>query len=137
MSKIKDSKCFGIAWDGTVKECKLCEVSNMCKQKTMANVKQVTASKSATPVASKNDVEEEVAATVEETKPAKATKKAEKKPEAEYSDDMPDFKPMDCDELIELANERGLDIAQFDKYTSAPIKKMRVTMALKKTYQVK
>lgn len=134
MSKIKESKCFGLAWDGTVKECKMCDVANMCKQKTLANVKQVSAKvEKDEPVESKAAVEE---APAEQKKPAKKEKKSAPKAEVTYADDMPDFKPMDCDELLALAKERGIDTAQFDKYTSAPIKKMRVTMALKKSYQV-
>ena len=137
MSKIKDSKCFGIAWDGTVKECKICDVSNMCKQKTMANIKQINSSNNSNSVEdAKEIVNTEEKSKVTE-KPKKAKKEANKTSDKEYQSDMPDFKPMTCEELIDLAKERGIDVAQFDKYTSVPIKKMRLTMALKQTYQVK
>lgn len=154
MKKIKESKCFGIAWDGDVKECKICEVSNICKQKTLGETKQVPTTKPAKP-ATKKAEESETVSTMKpanprpepksnesagEKKSAKptATKKAEsKKAEASYDSEMPDFKPMSVEELLELAKERGLNPAEFDKYTHTNIKKMRVTMALKKTYELK
>ena len=40
------------------------------------------------------------------------------------------------DELLALAEERGLNLSDFDKYTKEGIKRMRITMALKKTYVV-
>ena len=62
--------------------------------------------------------------------PAKAKK------DVKYADDMPDFKAMSVDELCALIDERGGDSKEFDKYTAENIKRMRLTMALKKTYEV-
>lgn len=155
MKKVKDSKCFGIAWDGEVKECKICEVANMCKQRTLGSVKQVppTASKPATKKADKVSTVDTMAPSNPRPEPknqsddvkkpakksaAKSSKKSSKsdKPAVNYAPDMPDFKPMSVDELLALAKDRGLNPAEFDSYTHANIKKMRVTMALKKTYEV-
>ena len=49
---------------------------------------------------------------------------------------MPDFKAMSVDELCSLIDERGGNSKEFDKYTAENIKRMRLTMALKKTYEV-
>ena len=49
---------------------------------------------------------------------------------------MPDFKPMEVEKLIKLEKSRGINPSDFDKYTNVGIKKMRVTMALKKAYEV-
>lgn len=150
MKAVKESRCFGIAYDGDVKECKICEVASLCKQKTLGTAKKAPVTP---PPAKKSDIsndDSKVSSTMapatprpepksqkeaaEEKKPAK--KAASKKPETNYAPDMPDFKPMDVDDLMKLAKERGLNPADFDKYTNAAIKKMRVTMALKKTYEV-
>ena len=148
MTKVKESKCFGIAWDGDVKECKICEVSNVCKQRTLGGVKQAS-SKPAPAKKIEYSADDETVSTMKPSNPRpepkkdtekseKAEKKATKaKTEVKYDDNMPDFKPMSVEELLELAKERGLNPADFDKYTSVPIKKMRVTMALKKTYESK
>ena len=70
-------------------------------------------------------------------KTAKKSAKEKTKDEVTYNSDMPDFKPMSIEDLVELAKERGLNPADFDKYTHTNIKKMRLTMALKKTYESK
>ena len=66
-------------------------------------------------------------------KPVNPTKA---KKDVKYADDMPDFKAMSVDELCSLIDERGGDSKEFDKYTAENIKRMRLTMALKKTYEV-
>ena len=146
VTKVKESKCFGIAWDGDVKECKICEVANLCKQRTLGGTKQAP-SKPAPAKKSDISVDDDKVSTMKPSNPRpepnKDTQKAEKtekkatkaKTEMKYDDNMPDFKPMSVDDLLKLAKERGLNPADFDKYTNANIKKMRVTMALKKTYE--
>lgn len=147
MKKVKESKCFGIAWDGDVKECKICEVAGVCKQRTLGGTKQAPAKPAP---AKKSDIsadDNKVSSTMKPSNPRPEPKKEAEKPEKKttakakaevnYDDDMPDFKPMGVDELLELAKKRGLNPADFDKYTNTNIKKMRVTMALKKTYESK
>lgn len=154
MKKVKESKCFGIAWDGDVKECKICEVATLCKQRTLGSVKQTPAT-SSKPVTKKADKEDTVSTMVpstprpepknksedlkksEKKSPAKKSSgKKSDKAEVNYDPDMPEFKEMSMEELLELAKDRGINPAEFDKYTKVNIKRMRVTMALKKTYEV-
>lgn len=67
---------------------------------------------------------------------AKKPVKEKKQSTAEYDESMPDFKPMSVEELESLLTERGGNVADFEKYSNPSIKKMRLTMALKKTYEV-
>lgn len=140
---IKSSICFGVAYDGTVKECKICDVRNRCKAKC-----EMGSTEGTRPDAT--DLADAVEVTYDEDKAAKATAKkeaapAKKKPatvakekkQVNYADDMPDFKPMNIEDMMTLAEERGINLADFDKYTNDNIKRMRLTMALKKTYEVK
>lgn len=156
LTAIKSSKCFGIAWDGECKECNMCEVSNLCKQRTLGGAKPsvskpvtttkeenaeepVSTMKPATSRPEPKNAAEQEATEVEEAPAKQETKSKPKKDkeEVQYSDDMPEFKSMSVEELLTLAKERGLNPASFDKYTNTNIKKMRITMALKKTYVVK
>ena len=148
MTKVKESKCFGFAWDGDVKECKICEVAGVCKQRTLNGVKQAP-SKPAPAKKADISADDDKVSTMKPSNPRPEPKKSTEKPEktekkatkakteVSYDDSMPDFKPMSVEELLELAKERGLNPADFDKYTNTNIKKMRVTMALKKTYESK
>ena len=65
MKKVKESKCFGIAWDGEVKECKICEVATICKQRTLGGVKQAPDTK---PTAKKVE-NEDVVSTMKPSNP--------------------------------------------------------------------
>lgn len=140
---IKNSTCFGIAYDGSVKECKICEVRMKCKAKCEgAGGIEVPKKPEQVNLADKDEVStsDEAAAksaAKEKDKTAKKpTKKATAKADVKYDDNMPDFKAMSMDELVALLTERGGNPADFDKYTSENIKRMRLTMALKKTYEV-
>lgn len=139
---LKNSSCFGVAFDGSVKECKICEVKTRCEAKCRMGLGKPESIAVATP----EEVTEEAEAGVEVKKVIKknATKKSKKsvkeaaaKPKVEYTDDMPEFKSMSTEELEKLAEERGIDISQFEKYNSPNIKRMRMTMQLKKTYEKK
>lgn len=151
LSKVKDSRCFGIAWADDAPECKMCEVCNACKQRTLSGVKTAPSTKPATkpakqaPAPEVEEDNEEVPApkdhkpekqTVKATKPAKAKAEKKEKPVVNYSDDMPEFKELSIEELLELATSRGIDVTVFDKYTAPNIKRMRVIMALKETYKI-
>ena len=130
---IKASRCFGLAYDSSVKECKVCEVCKLCKQKSEGiipakedlpeNTKQVD-----TEVKSEKRPEPK-----EQSKPAKKSKQSVGK---EYSGEMPDFKPMSLDDIVKLATERGVNVSEYDKYTATNIKRMRLIMAIKATYEV-
>jgi hypothetical protein len=133
---IKASRCFGLAYDSSVKECKVCEVCKLCKQKTEG----IIPAKEDLPD-NTNPVDTEVKATKrpepkEQSKPVKPAKKAKQNAGKTYSDDMPDFKPMSIDDIINLASERGVNVSEYDKYTATNIKRMRLIMAIKATYEV-
>ncbi len=137
---IKKSTCFGLAYDGSVRECKICEVKLKCESKCRLGVGELPQKPSSVALADKDEVsmsDEALEKTKAKEKDVKAKKPAKEKKEVEYDADMPDFKPMSVEELEKLLTERGGNIADFDKYTNKGIKKMRLTMALKKTYEVK
>lgn len=141
---INSSLCFGQAYDPSVKECKVCEVRLKCKAKcegctgsgeikseTLIDKKPETVD-----VAEKSEVtfnEEELGKKPE--KKAKKPVKPNNKKVVEYAEDMPDLKAMELEALVDLAKERGVDLAEFDKYSNKSIKRMRITMAIKKTYE--
>jgi hypothetical protein len=144
--QIKNSKCFGVAYDATVKECKICEVANMCKMQMEKGISQVPnkpskAAASTVAKASEDVVNPAPAKSSSKPKPAaakseKPAKKATNKPGKNYDPDMPDFKQMELDELESTCEERGIDLGQFEKYSSDQIKRMRMVMALKATYEI-
>lgn len=140
---IKKSTCFGIAYDGSVRECKICEVKLKCENKCRCGVGDVPQKPSGVALADKDEVsmtDEAMKKSQAKEKDMKAKKPvSEKKLKAEvkYSGDMPDFKPMSIEQLLDLLKERGGNPDDFKKYDNESIKKMRITMALKKTYEVK
>jgi hypothetical protein len=138
--KIKESRCFGFAFDKDAKECKICEVAHMCEQRVLSDIKKPTPKPTV-----KKDMAEQDASTVmkpQNNRPepqkesAKPTKKKEKKVTKNYDPDMPDFKAMSIEELDSLAVERGLNPDDFNTYANVSIRRMRLTMAVKKTYEV-
>lgn len=138
---IKSSTCFGIAWDGKVKECQICEVRTRCEAKCKNGVGDLPKKPDSVNLADKDEVStsDEAAAkskAKEKDKTAKKPVKEKKASAANYSDDMPDFKAMSVEELCDLLDERGGDSSEFEKYSAENIKRMRLTMALKKTYEV-
>ena len=140
---IKNSKCFGVAYDGSVKECKICEVKLKCENKCRCGIGEIPKKPESVNLADKDEVSMSDAA-ISKSKAKEADKKAKKpakkdtaKAEVKYADDMPDFKSMSIEELCQLLNERGGDASEFDKYSAENIKRMRLTMAIKKTYEVK
>lgn len=140
---IKNSKCFGVAYDGSVKECKICEVKLKCENKCRCGIGETPKKPESVNLADKDEVSMSDAA-ISKSKAKEADKKAKKpakkdtaKAEVKYADDMPDFKSMSIEELCQLLNERGGDASEFNKYSAENIKRMRLTMAIKKTYEVK
>lgn len=138
---IKKSTCFGIAYDASVRECKICEVKLKCENKCRLGVGEVPQKPESVALADKDEVsmsDEAIEKSKAKEKDAKAKKpvKEKKASTVEYDESMPDFKPMSVEELETLLTERGGNTADFEKYSNPSIKKMRLTMALKKTYEV-
>lgn len=178
---IRNSVCFGVAYDPRVRECKICEVALKCEgkcrrghhgdkldditteDKTTSDTKPashtdrlkteskppqvVTATKdevsTSMEAVAKSEAAEKKA--VDDDKPATAVKNTEKntekkpkkeKPKKNYSPEMPVFKDMTMDEMLNLLRQRGGDADKILTYKTEAIQKMRVIMALKKTYEV-
>ena len=138
---IKNSTCFGVAYDGSVKECKICEVRTKCKAKCEGGCGELPKKPDSVNLAEKDEVSQsdEAAAKSAAREKDKTAKKpvnpAKKKADVQYEEGMPDFKAMSIDELCSLIDKRGGNSKEFDKYTADNIKRMRLTMALKKTYE--
>ena len=49
---------------------------------------------------------------------------------------MPEFKGLSMAQMEQMVIERGGDLADFDKYKAENIRRMRLTMFLKSTYEV-
>lgn len=132
---IKASRCFGIAYDSSVRECKICEVCKLCKQKTEGIIPSKVKDESADSV-KPMDTEVKSEKRPEPKEPKNKPTKKQKAAGKEYSSDMPDFKPMSIDDIINLAEERGVNVSEYDKYTATNIKRMRLIMAIKATYEI-
>ena len=142
---IQNSICFGVAFDANVKECKICEVKARCKAASDGTFGRLGAlpekpeKPEATLVAEKDEITyEEPKKGKTQLKPLserKTTSTKNTKPSVTYSEDMPDLKAMAYEDLEALAKERGLNLEDFEKYSNNNIKRMRMTMAIKKTYE--
>ncbi|WIT26459.1 hypothetical protein [Bacillus phage SPO1L4] len=143
---LEESTCFGIGHDPNVKECKMCDVREQCKAKTQGmNVptptrkkpeevapaqpkkEKPTAKKS---TAKKSTAKEEKKETAPKAKETKAKPKA-KKAKAPDNPNLPNFKEMSFEELVELAKERNVE---WKDYNSPNITRMRLIMGLKASY---
>lgn len=184
---IKSSKCFGIAYNSRVRECKICEVAQRCQRacenpkgsdtkddtaKTTTDTPDTTKAdvtttdEPVTETASEPTPEEKPKASKTRAKRAKAGTKVSKakdsttvdndsdskptadkggetepkkeKPVKHYSPDMPEFKKMSVDQLFDLLEERtDKKRSEFiERYKSKSILRMRLIMAIKKTYEV-
>lgn len=149
---IQASQCFGVAFDPTVSECKQCDVHLRCEQKCRMGRAMVPTRPMSTMLADPMDVLEpdtapqqpKVTSTPKpkastpapaQTSPPKKTVKDAVKSK-NYSPDMPEFKGLTMAQLEKMVVERGGDLAEFDKYKAENIRRMRLTMYLKKTYEV-
>lgn len=132
LEALRSSTCFGLAYDGTVPECKQCDVKGSCKAKMEGGLGD-------SPIPTTRTI-----STPPEEKPKASTsapksKKSDSKPKASSKpketpatpSNMPDFKPMKLPELEELAKERGVE---WKDYGNDNITRMRLIMALKKSY---
>lgn len=145
--QLQESKCYGVAFEKTARECKLCEEKVRCqaltskgadKQETSAedtspdtnaaDTKKAAAAKPAAPAAKKPEKPETPAA-------AGKTQKAAAKPAANGTayDLPPETKDMTAEAFIEWAKEQGLDMSDVEtKYGGNPaILKMRAKMYAK------
>lgn len=135
---LQESTCFGIAHDETVPECKMCDVKHQCKAKTEGGLNietPITRTVKATPIAEKKTTKKTTTSkTTEKPKSKPTTKKKPapaKKPKAPEPKGLPVFKDMSLDELKDLAKERDVE---WKDYGNDQITRMRLTMALKKSY---
>jgi hypothetical protein len=108
----KESQCYGKAFDADIKECKLCFCNKECKALTSGKVL-----KPELPLADKV------------SKELSNKTKSDKINSVQY----PDFKNMSMEDLEKLANERQAD-PSWQRFNNQGIRRMRLTMALKKTY---
>lgn len=147
---IKSSICFGVAYDGSVKECKICEVRTKCKAKCECGTGSIDTDKlpkkpekpEQAPLADKDEVSNsdkavEKSLKKEQSGTAKKPPKKQKPSEVRYEDGMPNFKEMSIEDIEKMLKDKGEDLSGFEKYVKNPnIHKMRLTMAIKKHYEI-
>lgn len=141
--QIRNSSCYGVAYDGTLPECKRCDVSQRCSARCAAMAEKESETTVDVPFSQISRpptvVQVEKSKATKTTQPAKpATVKQSKfKAPKKYSPDMPVLKNMSMDELKKLAVERkcqGLDA--IDAIASQQIRRMRYIMLIKATYEI-
>lgn len=132
---IKNSSCFGLAYSPKVRECKICEVALRCQKKcTLGSGEKPVKPKDVVDETPKVEDTQVEMGNVNDDKPKK---KKPTKPKKNYDPSMPVFKDMGVDEMFDLLESRGAgNRKDFEKYTNPSILKMRLTMALKKTYEI-
>lgn len=144
---INASQCFGVAFDSTVSECKQCDVHLRCEQKCRMGRAMVPTRPMPTMLASSMDVLEPDSTPQQPAKPTSTSKPKMTSPPIKktvkdtvksksYDPAMPEFKGMTLQQLEKMVVERGGDLAEFDKYKAENIRRMRLTMYLKKTYEI-
>lgn len=129
---IQASACFGVAFDSTVAECKSCDAKLRCEA-CCREGKFDYPKPSPTILADAKEIVSD--------KPVKVPRKKPTVKEAtsvkQYSPDMPDFKGYSNDELLDMIIKRGAGTEQdFEKYQVSNIRRMRLIMALKKSYEI-
>lgn len=144
LEALQQSSCFGLAYAEDVAECKQCDVRGSCKAKMegaltgtptpMTKAVPEKPKKEDKPSKPKASAKKETASKPSTPKASSAKPKAPKaKPKASTATNpnMPDFKSMSLDELKDLAKERKVE---WREYGNDNITRMRLTMALKKSY---
>jgi hypothetical protein len=150
--QIKESTCFGVAFEPLVAECKRCELRQLCKTKceggeipddptievaatTTKSTAKTASNKAKKPESPINKVkqqtEKNVASDPKGAAKANVSSSAPKK--STSGTELPDFKNMSMEDLEKLADERGAD-PKWKTYENTGIRRMRCTMAIKKTY---
>ena len=138
---INASQCFGVAYDSTVPECKQCDVHLRCEQKCRMGRAMIPTRPMPTMLAEPMEVLEPdkpksqpSAATPAAQIPKKTVKEAVKS--KNYDPAMPEFKGLTMAQMEKMVVERGGNLEEFDKYKAENIRRMRLTMFLKSTYEV-
>lgn len=148
---INASQCFGVAFDPTVRECKQCDVHLRCEQKCRMGRAMMPMRPMSTMLAGPMDVLEP-ATTSQQSKPTSASKPKTSAPvqpstpikktvkdavkSKNYDPLMPEFKGLTLQQLEKMVVERGGNLVDFEKYKAENIRRMRLTMYLKKTYEI-
>lgn len=148
---INASQCFGVAFDPTVSECKQCDVHLRCEQKCRMGRTTMPTRPMSTMLAGPMDVLEpattsqqpkstptskpKTSTSAQPSTPIKKTVKDAVKSK-NYDPAMPEFKGLTLQQMEKMVVERGGDLADFEKYKAENIRRMRLTMYLKKTYEI-
>lgn len=138
--QIEESSCFGLAFDSTVKECKICEVKGQCEEKYIQRDSKNKSSKSkeiksGKEAKSNKAVKSNVEKIVEKEKKISKAQNKKKKSEAEKNNpDFDKFKTMSIEELEKIAKERNAETKRWINQTEERIRRMWLTRAIKDTY---
>lgn len=149
--QIRNSSCYGVAYDGTLPECKRCDVSQRCSARCAALSEkedgELTIEVPFTQISSPPTVVQvEKSKTSKTTQPAKPvsstlsslTKKPKIKTPKTYDPSMPVLKNLSIAELKELAIQRKCEgLEGIESITSQQIQRMRYIMLIKATYEIK
>lgn len=147
-----ESKCFGVAYSASAKECGQCDVAQQCAKSSKVAAKPVSPNPAVkqeareveldtTPVSPAGETTMKAEGTTTfkpttEKPPMKVSKTAAKEKKVKevkpVNPDMPLFKDMTLEQLMELATNRG--ISDLYEGSEEKIRRMRIVMALKKTY---
>lgn len=152
---IRNSQCFGVAFDPTVSECKQCDVHLRCEHKCrMGKITMPIATMLANPLELLSYPDSPPAQPEEVTTKLVTPDNAKAKPKTEstnkipkktvkdaikaknYDPAMPEFKGLTMQQMEQMVVDRGGNLADFDKYKAENIRRMRLTMYLKKTYEI-
>ena len=135
---IRNSQCFGVAFDKHVPECRACDVKLKCEAKCHMVSSIDSMRPTPTLTANVSEIVDGLAKGEVKAKAKASPKKTVKDTVVtkNYDAKMPEFKSLTVEELEKMAVERGADLADFEKFKAANIRRMRLTMYLKKTYEV-
>ena len=135
--QIRNSSCYGVAFDGTLSECKRCDVSQRCSARCKALAEEATIEVSGEPVIVQSYTPPDKKSSKSLKSDVKPPKVSKLKKTVIYDPNMPVLKNLSMEELKKLAIERkcsGLDV--IEKITSPQIQRMRYIMNLKATYAI-
>jgi adenine-specific DNA glycosylase len=132
---LEESTCFGIAPDDSVPECQQCDVRLQCKAKASGELvdlpdKKVVKEEKPKDTPKKAPKKTENSSSKKSTNKPKANKPKSTKTVSNTSG-LPNFKEMAWEELEQLATDRNVE---WKDYGNPQINRMRIIMALKKSY---
>lgn len=130
---IAKSTCFGLAYDISVPECKQCDVKGSCKTRMLGGLggTPIPTTKAVAIEPKKESKPATKAPTKKTTTPTTKKDKPSKPASTHVPTNLPDFKSMSMEELEDLAKKREVE---WKDYNSPNITRMRLIMALKKSY---